>query len=125
MKLLGITSVDFDITEQQIFCILEKMWEYSVLSYFATDSQSVSQSVLSLSPSVTPSQILAVVRQLQDRCHGASSLMGGRVCLLYLTLVWSLLHLIPWSLLCLTLYWESTSLIYFEKAYVSVIKEVL
>jgi len=65
-------------------CNIEK-----VLSYFATDSQSV----LALSPSVTPDQILAVVRQLWDWCHGVSSLMGGCVCLLYLTLYWSLLHL--------------------------------
>jgi len=61
----------------------------SVLSYFAPDSQSV----LALSPSLTPNQILAVVRQLRNWRHGASSLMGGRVCILYSTIYWSLLYL--------------------------------
>jgi len=41
-----------------------------ILSYFATDSQSVSQSVLALRPSGTHDQILAVVRQLQDDVMG-------------------------------------------------------
>jgi len=51
---------------------------------------SVSQSVLGLSPSMTPEQDF---RRLRDRCHGASSLTGGRVCIFYPTHYWSLLHL--------------------------------
>jgi len=64
----------------------------------------VSPSVLASSPSVTLHQISAEVRQLRSWCHGSSSLTGGRVCLLYPTLYWSLLHLnLYWSLLCLIL----------------------
>jgi len=43
---------------------------WAELSYFATDSQSVSQSVLALRPSGTHDQILTVVRQLWDGVMG-------------------------------------------------------
>jgi hypothetical protein len=58
---------------------LELLW--LSLSYFATDSQSVSQSILALSPSGTHDQVLPVIRQLLDWRNGASSLTGRRVCL--------------------------------------------
>jgi len=70
-----------------------------------TISQSVNQSVLASSPSVTLNQISVEVRQLQGWSHGASSLAGGRIRLLS-TLYWSLHHLTLWSLLCSTLYWS-------------------
>jgi len=54
---------------------------------------------------VTPDQILALVRQLQDWCHGASSLMEGQICLPHLTLCWSLLHL---TLSGVSFTWPST-----------------
>jgi hypothetical protein len=61
---------------------------------------------LASSPSVILDQILAGVRQLRGWYHGASSLSVGRVCLLYLTLCWSLHYLTLWSLLCSTFYWS-------------------
>jgi len=67
------------------------------LSYFATDSQSVSPSILALSPSVTLDQILAEVIQVRGWSRGASSLTGVRVCL-YLTLYWCLLLWVSLSL---------------------------
>jgi len=42
----------------------------------------VSPSVLASRPYITLDQILAEVRQLRGWCHEASSLTGGRVCLL-------------------------------------------
>jgi len=67
-------------------------------------SQSVSQSVIALSASMTPDQILAADKQYYVRTwrHGASSLMGGRVCLLYSTLYWILLVRISLNHLQLT-----------------------
>jgi hypothetical protein len=73
-----------------IICSFPEFW----VTLQLTVSQSVHLSILALSPSVTPDQILVVVRQLWDWYHGASSLMGIWVCLLHLTLYWSLLHLI-------------------------------
>jgi hypothetical protein len=66
---------------------------------FATDNQSVIQSILVLGPSVTPDQIFAYGYTVRGSCYGASSLTGGRVFLLHSTLYWSLLHWILWSLL--------------------------
>jgi len=39
-------------------------------------------------------------------CHGASSLTGGQVCLLYSILYWSLHHLTLWNHLCSTIFWS-------------------
>jgi len=61
--------------------------------------QSVSQSILASNPSMTLDQTSAEVRQLLGWCSGVSSLTGGRVCLLYSILYWSLLYLTLWSLL--------------------------
>jgi len=80
--------------------------ELSRFTLQLTIGQSVTPSVFASSPSVTLDQILTEVRQLLGWCHGASSLTGGRVCLRYLTLYWSLHHLTLWSLLYSTLYWN-------------------
>jgi hypothetical protein len=61
---------------------------WAELGYFTTDSQSVSPS-WPWAPSVSPDQILVVVTQLRNWCHGASSPKGGRVCFLYSTFYWS------------------------------------
>jgi hypothetical protein len=63
------------------------------MSWVTLQRQSVSQSLLASSSSVTLNQILAEVRQLRGSCHGASSLKGERVYLLYSTLYWSLHNL--------------------------------
>jgi hypothetical protein len=58
-------------------CSLHRCWaELSRVTLQLT----VNWSVLALRPSGTHDQILAVVRQLRDWCHGAPFLTGGRVC---------------------------------------------
>jgi hypothetical protein len=69
-------------------CSLRLRWHVSItsliqlciLSWAELLCNWVSRSVLALRPSVTHGQILAVVRQLRDWCHGAPSLTGVWVC---------------------------------------------
>jgi hypothetical protein len=102
----SLQSPGFDLRITNMGVTADKVAQGLSWAELLCNWQSVSQSVLALNPSVTLDQILAEEIQLRDWYHGASFLTGGRVCLLYSTLCWSLLHLTPWSLLCSTLYWS-------------------
>jgi len=82
-------------------------------------SQSVSQSVLASSPSVTLDQILAEVRQLRGWCHGESFQIGRWVCFLCSTLYWSLIHLTPSGVFFTWPSLESSSLSQWESIWVT------
>jgi hypothetical protein len=90
----NFTDADFQrlcLKKNEFLCLIN-------LSYFATDIQSV----LALSPSVTPDQILAAIRHLRgliswgvfpDGSTGLSSLLDPLLASSSLDPLWSLLHL--------------------------------